>query len=148
MSESIDGLVGRELDAAVAVRVMGWKIAPEGNRWRVSATGDYNNSWCVDSPNLADLDSDTTERLYGRYAMPAFSSEITAAMDVVEKLRSLGFHLELITAVGGWEVSVYRRYARGGEVVPPLLAQYEGLSLPEAICRAALAARQNEESHV
>lgn len=132
--ERAEALTGRDLDAAVAERVMGWTIAPEGNRWRVSATGEYINSWCVDSPNLADLDSDVDDRLYGRYAMPSYSTDIAAAMQVVEKMQERGFRIFIRDYEGviTWEVKF-------ASVKGP---SYEasGNDLPEAICRAALQA--------
>lgn len=63
-----------------------------------------------------------------------YSTNIEAAMRVAEKMRELGYRWNAQTPHGkGWEVYCYRENKRGrGD-------KYKGL-LPEAICRAALAA--------
>lgn len=122
----------RELDAEIAEKVMGWTIVPEGERWRVSRTGEYANSWCVDSPNLAELDDDTDDRLYGRYAMPSYSSDISAAMSVVEKMRSQGWSFACTLYEGKLPYASFcKRTAASSR-------NAEAESLSEAICRAAL----------
>lgn len=121
----------RKLDAEVAEKVMGWSIVPEGNRWRVSRTGEFVNSWCVDSPNLADLDDDVDDRLYGRYAMPRYSTDIAAAFSVEDRIAEMGHaddytvRLHLLVAN-----SIKDRAFRMFDVVH---------ATPEQRCRAALA---------
>lgn len=134
---------GRELDAEVAERVMGWTIAPEGDRWRVSATGDYCNSWSVDSPNLADLDDDINDRVYGRYAMPRYSESIEAAMQVVQQMRERGYGWTICTHKDGWFVRCFELPDEGLQWRHSTVVKE---SLAEALCLSALAAL--EESRI
>lgn len=139
----------RELDAAVALKVLGWTIAPEGDLWRVSRTGEYINSWCVDSPNLADLDDDVDDRVYGRYAMPRYSADIAAAMEVVEAFIAKGGRVSLRGGIselmdedvppGYWQAHFFR-YINECKPGTRFSFTVNAATLPEAICRAALEA--------
>lgn len=112
-------LSGRDLDAAVAERVMGWFLVDRREMgWKpngpdVWATGDEENP---------------TFQLFTP------STSISAAMEVVEKMRQRGYRWNAQTPRGrGWEIQCYLTTTRGrGD-------KFKGL-LPEAICRAALAA--------
>lgn len=94
----------------------------------------------TDSPSLAQLDSDTSERLYGRYALPRYSTSIAAAMEVVEKLRELDqdAEVEIVSAADAWGCTFAADRMDGAGFQQ--LGQSYDTSLPIAICRAALKA--------
>ena len=104
---------GREIDAMVAEKVMGLKsrFIPDTN-WAVFQV----DGW--------------TERLVLDY-----STNITDAFQVVEKMRERGYYFALIQHVGGtWGCEFTDKgYELKGKVEDEKTA-------PEAICRAALAA--------
>ena len=144
----------RELDAEVHVKVMGlpfestlvgdgktaetaWRVEPENAAWRVKSAGDaYWDRW---SPNGA-------ERIV---IAPHYSSDIVAAMEVVEKFIDIGGRVSLrgmrcVTEGWAdeykplWRVNFYR-FQRNVPAGTRFSFDSEAESLPEAICRAALA---------
>jgi len=121
-------LSGRELDAAVDALVFDVSIAREnGKPFRLSAAANPDE-WVV----------------------PRYSESIEAAMLVIEKLIADGGRVSMNGGLptheppenvpeGGWHVRVYRFRVN----VPPgtrFSFSAVGETLPEAICRAALAA--------
>src|SRR5690606_32042031 len=105
-------LTGRDLDAAVAERVMGWKRGDPkyGDMpWYPPGTGRYLGG--------------------GRLNLPKFSTDIAAAWEVVEHLAAPDETLTITYAKGTWVVAV-------GSVEVSATSE----SAPEAICRAALLA--------
>lgn len=133
--------VGRELDAAVAERVMGWDwftavnvnvLVPPEHHWRVQ------RSWHIPGKHGEEDDIDSA-RFYdsrngGKQApvVPAYSTDIAAAWAVVEKLYDQGWRLEIMWGRLFW-VEFQRAHA---------IAQATAPTAPEAICRAALAAME------
>jgi len=125
------GLVGRELDAAIAERVMGFTRAPVAphptdNR-AISGVLYYlpNTPWDRNQQNV----------------VPYFSSDISAAWQVVECLQKQGCTVSANASSDrkSWWAVIY-----------PLTGKYVESefcpSAPEAICRAALEiARQRAE---
>lgn len=110
--EEIMQLTGRELDAAVAERVMGWKRGDPkyGDMpWYPPGTGRYLGG--------------------GRMDLPEFSADIAAAWEVVEHLATPDEALMITYSKGTWVVAV-------GSVEASATSE----SAPEAICRAALLA--------
>lgn len=122
-------LAGRELDTAVAERVMGEP--------KPTITGD-----CEDPINDRRISSVWLHVHYYERgdeceveARP-FSTDIAAAMEVVEKLLALDYEFDLMKE--GDERLVC--------VMNPAGAQFwQPGALPEAICRAALAAVESRE---
>lgn len=110
----VDGsLVGRELDAAVAEHVM--NVVCNGER-----TPDHSK-WCSRHG--------TGERV----GAPFYSTDIAAAMEVVEKLRhTYGVEINGAPDGAGWWVTFESKVFR--------LAAAAGPDLPDVICRAALQA--------
>lgn len=115
----VDTDKGRELDAAVAERVMGWRtstISP--NVWHSEAE---HNSFHKDKFRP--------------------SGSIEAAMQVVEKMVADGWDVYLMNSddfvEGQWECEFSGK---------PNGATYVRKSLPEAICRAALKALESNQS--
>lgn len=113
--------VGRELDAAVAERVMGYTLDYE------FADLNFNGAPCV--KELRDQ--------YDEWGLlPAYSTDIAAAWLVVEKLAAQGLRLSL-DAFGGdpwWAEFADEKWERGAQATAPTAS--------EAICRVALAAME------
>ena len=110
--EDVLSLSGRELDAAVAERVLGWKrgdLRCGDMPWYPPGTGRYLGG--------------------GRMDLPEFSTDISAAWEVVEHLATPDEALTITYAKGTWVVAV-------GSVEVSATSE----SAPEAICRAALLA--------
>lgn len=105
----------RELDCAVAERVMGWQRQPNYNYWMTfSATGETFN-------------------LHALIATWKPSEDMRAAMQVVEKISERGFQVSIRSWEGVVPWSVKFISCRSKEEV-----EEDGANLPEAICRAAL----------
>lgn len=112
--------MNHELNAAVAEKVMGWKVIA-GN-FKFNAGPIMGIEICryvvLRRPE---------ETRWSVEDLPDFSGDIAAAWAVVEKLKEIGFSLTLLC--GGWCAEFGQQ-----ECIHPLA------SVPEAICRAALAA--------
>ena len=118
-SADISNLEGRELDEAVAQHVMGWKI--------IEAKDLPRNHW-----PWRKADGEYT------YALPAYSTDLYAAWEVVEKMReyNMAFHAKGWIKTSGVEVRFSDWYAENGGNGK---IAYAIASTPErAICRAAL----------
>lgn len=108
----------REIDALVATKVMGWHMSNAGTIWLMS-DGKYTG-W--DSKNLGDD---------GWHWNP--TEDITAAWQVVEKMRDRGWLVELSGHENKlWEADLDK------DDEPTHWAQHESVST--AICIAALRA--------
>lgn len=143
--EEIMALSGRELDAAVAEHVMGWRP-----RWVEEPP--YWMAWEVELPNGDMLYGTIVSKAVPQPAWyddrdgvrcPRFSTDIDAAWEVVERLTELVIDeidltvevkngVEIRNVAEGWLCSIYC----GCEQLVETRAQ----SAPEAICRAALLA--------
>lgn len=112
-ADAVAGLSGRELDAAVAERVMGHKLVdgmlPIG---------------CPDRLPACEV--------MHRRPIPRYSKDIAAAMEVWDKLVSDGWLPRLLTMVDGYVVNLHHRDSHDME-------QVAADTREEAICRAALA---------
>lgn len=115
---SVSGLVGRELDALIAERVMGWtSVHYDG------PTDRARYKWLGIPPDGRTYQTEV------RY----FSTDIAAAMEVVERLREQGYGVVMADNMGKppWNVDV---------VATAKVYEGDADSLPLAICRAALQA--------
>lgn len=118
-------LSGRDLDAAVAERVMGWQRQPDYNYWMSFPAGESFS-------------------LHALIATWSPSESIEAAMQVVEKMWQLGWSIEMAnggklgTLATARIVSWYVRFVEDENDLNNWSAEAE--TLPEAICRAALRA--------
>ena len=127
---------GRELDALVAEKVMGWKNCnpvATWDRWEYGDPGDdwtdVENEWCRGygvSP-------------YNKYFMipfPRYSVNIADAWAVVEKMQASGFHYLLFCSheSGLSAATFYLGPADGSDDVK------SSMYAPHAICLAALKA--------
>lgn len=126
-------LVGRELDAAIAVRVMG---EPQPLLSQDSCTNT------IDDKRLgrAWIHTHCYERGDFCEAEPRrFSSDIAAAMEAVEAFRTRGYGVAITDNMGKapWEVGFVNNSTVGGIFVGA------GDTLQLAICRAALAVMES-----
>ncbi|HEX7333434.1 MAG TPA: hypothetical protein VF290_18160 [Pyrinomonadaceae bacterium] len=112
-------LSGRELDAAVAERVMGWQRQPDYNYWMSFPAGE-------------------TFKLHKLIATWHPSESIEAAMDVVEKMRANGWSFACTMYDGKLPYASFCR----STVKSSRNAEAE--SLQEAICLAALKALESK----
>jgi len=107
-------LSGREMDRAVAERVMGWR----------------NVSVAYISVGLGG--DDPLQPTKGIQEVPRYHESIEAAIRVVEKIR-VNYDVSIHTGShGNWAVVL-----KTGDPIP--VAAVSGPSLPDCICRAALA---------
>lgn len=111
-------LVGRELDAAVAENIMDWVRVPIKSI-------------------LTDFQYRTPSQigLMWPSSVPRYSTDIAAAFQVVEKSRRWSMHFRRSRSESMWTV-LFVRCDTAHEV--------QSVSLPEAICRAALSAVEKE----
>jgi hypothetical protein len=136
-------LTGRELDAAVAREVMGLDLRTlksychlHGHKIGLGGFGEDpegNSPYCY-----------TCYRYWGKkgpsgwdgiyHACPPYSTDLNKAMQVVEQMgeHDLYFSLEEIDR---WKGPRWAVYFKGGDFF-----EATGATIPEAICRAALAA--------
>lgn len=123
-------IAGRELDALVAERVMGWTLTTPVDPACDFAVGTKR-------------DGTDARRNFGRgpdgkeVSFPLYSTDIAAAWQVVEKLRADGYEVQ-VAAEPDPRVSAYHceiaRLSDSGSTV-----EFDDTA-PLAICRAALAA--------
>lgn len=136
-------LSARELDAALADRVMKWK--------RVRSDRDEGDdrkdvAWMRLKDRVLKGEPYTypsMEGLYDRtFAKWHPSEDVAAAMEVIEKMRSGQWDVQMTSddKSPAWHVSFDKR----GEAGKLLLGEAESDSLPKAACRAALSAIQSE----
>jgi hypothetical protein len=117
-------VAGRELDALVAEKVMGWHSSEDGYFW-LRVDGGFGG-YVTEEPPFSG----------GRAPRFAPSTDITAAWQIVEHMHKRGFHIVLWFddfGTGQWGA----RFPRG------LIGRDRsdhGHTAPLAICRAALAA--------
>ncbi len=128
-ADSVAGLSGRELDAAVAERVMGWRV------FDINDVKD--DEWRDDLTNYPYLETYVGCALYtGRAEFRLWNPhlDLAAAMEVVEKMRERGWQIVIRSyeGAGPWDVTFANASESYG--VP-------ADNLPEAICRAALATK-------
>ena len=118
---------GRELDALVAEKVMGWV---RGRRY-----GNGNGEWIIDGKTSVSRTWDST---------PSYSTSIAAAWEVVEKMRNTKeapdetYWVLTDCAGSGWRAEILQVLTEND--APHQVAYGVGDTLPLAICLAALAA--------
>lgn len=116
---------GRELDAAIAAKVMGWhdvKFQPIANAFGEKVLDEYAGH----PPN----------DLLKNAIIPKYSSNIQFAWDVLEKLKSISVFAAVISAKGQpWVCKVNKDTA---------FVEERADAAPLAICKAALKAMSEE----
>lgn len=115
--EEIMRLEGRELDAAVVERVMGW----ESIRW-------VNGIPVGEQPDIP---------FEHEYVVPEYSTDIAEAWRVIERIWDLGWYVDMGHYEDEWEVAFYNGLQRYEDCGWPPAA---------VICRAALLAVCGEEN--
>jgi len=128
---------GRELDALVAEKVMGWHDPqdPEWNGWKDCGLLIWQDSM-IRPRDKPPVNSKAGWMAYGVVdRVPAFSTDIAAAWEVVEKLhqRFPTIHLSLGAPNQRWYCSFFGTVDDKGSAL-------EADTAPLAICLAALKA--------
>ena len=135
---------GRELDALIAEKVMGWSAL----RGIDEISKHFPDTSKIYSPHLAEVwINDAGERMACKECgnMPAYSAQIADAWLVVEKMST--------TTKEFWKLKYFSTGAiaifdyEGGRDLPWIAGEHEGDAeeMPEAICLAALKAVGYEE---
>jgi hypothetical protein len=150
---------GRELDERVAIELFGWKWLaylsvpargtpgyPKKCRVRSLSSPEkvaderWQRYWAREGVDVADATGDEPHEYDGAF-LPAYSTDISAAFSVVERMREKDFHFELTAfdELHGktWDADFVLWDKNGNRL---RRGNYECDSAPEAICRAALAA--------
>lgn len=132
---SDEQLSGRDLDLAVAERVMGWRLL---DRQAMGWNPNGRDVWAT-----GNLENPTYQRF-----MP--SESIEAAMLVVEKMRERGWRVGLSCSEAAewaqWLTEFIKVERADAGAYKNQLYLAEAKSLPEAICRAALSAMEEKKS--
>ncbi len=124
-------LSGRALDMEVAEKILGWE---RGSRW-----GNGNGGWTINGESHEKHRTSWNQT-------PRFSTNIAAAMEVIEKMRDSGWSVEVSSDIDWsmaepdreWNVGFQKRNPEAMWMVDQQ-GVADSLSLPEAICLAALA---------
>jgi len=138
---------GRELDALVAEKVMGWKHDTDKNKnaWLVDGvyfceTEPWSSRRCENS-DLFDECRAHNESLPWEHGwpctLPNFSTDIKAAWEVAENFRQTGIELSLNNSGSKEEVWCVQVFHRDTQMWKPGVW---AKSAPHAICLAALTA--------
>lgn len=132
---------GRELDALVAERVMARDLSMGKHEWREVDLDDrdrcqstYFCDRCANHAGWVDISELDMSESCKPYC-PTYSSDILAAWQVVDRLRSQKCEVEVKSGRWGWDVDFWPRKESSleyGHIQLP--------SLPVAICMAALEA--------
>lgn len=122
-SERQDWRTLRKLDAEIAERVIGWTRYPKA----MHPTDNRTIEGILYCPPKMPWDSNALN------VVPAYSTDIAAAMEVVEKLRADGWSFACTLYEGRLP------YASFCKKTVASSRNAEAPTLPEAICRAALA---------
>ena len=128
MSESTKELSGAELDRLVAEKLMGWE--------RV----DGQTALAPFAYRRPD------GHIVHPYSAPNYSSSIEAAMQIVERLITEPHHYRVLTDQGGDHGSVLVEIKQVSGGAWTFIARVEAETLPLAICRAALAAMEQQQN--
>ena len=121
---------GRELDALIAEKVMGWE-------WRKTSLNDEQKVLVMGNYNPLD---DSTDFWWGDDVMklvPYYSRDIAAAWQVVEKMREEGLDIDITVRP---KIEYGCRVAPRGECNTDNVVFLASTTAPLAICRAALKA--------
>jgi hypothetical protein len=119
---------GREMDALVAEKVMGWKVSYTYEGYpRYEDHGPVGSYWA---------------------SIPEFSTRIEKAWEVVEKMDSLGWKFGMVQDGNGWDVNIYHPDVHPscqscGHTSSGAINAFADTA-PLAISRAALKATNNE----
>lgn len=124
---------GRELDALVAKHVKGCENAPSIFYSDLDITKSY---YCiVGSP--ASEEVNVIEYIDGEWIQYSFnpSTDISAAWEVLEKMKQKDYLFSITNTVGGWYVVSLTDWGGNCNIY-----KVENKPVPEAICKAALLA--------
>jgi hypothetical protein len=122
---------GREMDALIAEKVMGWKWFTNPNESNIR----YFRP--IDKFRYGGIEADSKKGY--TLALPKYSTDITAALEVQEKMASLGYYFSLDYDLCAWTATFSNTSGK-------LISVNTTKSNPsEEICRAALLAVMETE---
>ena len=128
---------GPRINAWIAERVMGWKRGQRGN-WIVSVPP--NHEWLSDDGGWEPTTKEVTFPLEDLH-IPAYSTDIAAAWEVVEGIRGPVQHCLLVDLsncpAGDWQCTI-REAVKATDWHERDIARGRAPTAPLAICRAAL----------
>ena len=144
---------GRELDAEVAEKVIGWTVERDWPSERVGG------EWFAYEPSRGEVYSfhrrenyERTEHWYRHpdnrdylVLVPSFSTSIADAWLVVEKMRERGIYIDLRASSSGY-FAMWSRAGRDDEDIWVTGSSHMADDAPLAICLAALKALGNVQS--
>lgn len=140
-------LSGRELDAAVAERVFGWRW------WRSTLRFSTEVRRALMQPELKNDEwqlADGTEEIFsGPYIFVShYSTSIAAAIEVVEQVGKRGFQVSIVNPLKVGTLAADNIRVWWVQFADLSCAEFEAESdsLPEAICRAALLLTQEPDT--
>lgn len=136
----------RKLDAEVAEKVFGQPLTSLCSTFKQSrcdgevrtvcgACGRHGHGNCYGNGT-----GQIQTRCEDACLAPYYSSDISAAMEVVEKMRERGFVVGMFGDRIDWCAEVFRLVEHYDSIGKEMIGVARHTSLPEAICRAALAA--------
>lgn len=135
-------LTGAALAEAVAVEVMGWRWFRAPNCDLIALFHPDPAERRMWAPSFSDVTEEQAR--YERFSdyrveVPDYADDIAAAMQVVERMQALGWAAEFGSCAvtpGGSCGGYYAQFVRDGNYRDNEMRP----TMPEAICRAALAA--------
>lgn len=124
LGDTVEGIkTGRDLDALVAEKVMGWTGI------EMSAYVPYGRDACGNDPSGEGGFYNS-----GRKVLPRYSTDIAAAFSVIEKMNTRRILVGIGNSEIGWQVAFFAQGLKPWRADAP--------KLPEATCRAALHAME------
>ena len=133
---------GRELDALVAEKVMGW--IPSWGNWWMAGYGEMNCS--LDKATEWSFEAEKGVEYRGKkyQSIPLHrwcpSTDISAAWEIVEKMREVGYFIRLADQDEFIRARFYNPNFLPDEKSLWIVAE----TVPEAICKAALLAMEDK----
>ena len=135
----IERVAGRELDAEVAEKVMGWSGCDPARRWKKQDARLYGRPWEYSEREEWCRGLGHPPRTgFGVWPFPLYSTDGSASWWIVEYMKAEGWHVTVADRdVGGW-------YARFWQDPSPdrtaKMCSHVGDTAALAICLAALLA--------
>lgn len=135
-ADSVSSLFGRKLDALIAEQVLGWTRHPD--------TMHPTDNRTIGSVLYCRPEYPATNFGGELNCVPYYSTDIAAAMEVVDRLASDGWDITLRNPLilgipRKWRCDLFRGNDSGPHESEMVVAE----TLPLAICRAALATEAN-----
>lgn len=130
----------RKIDAMVAERVMGWSSVGIWDSYHKNEAGEHvrdepqpDSSYVGVGPNMiAEFKAGIRDATFG--VIPAYSTDIAAAWEVIEKMRAKGWGYELFSMAGSTQHEA--TFGHPSDRTKDAAAETD--SMPLSVCLAAL----------